>query len=236
MILGTRQAYLNYIPFSFVSLEKQPYRFRIHNAESLALLQSNLIRSGQTHPVTLLESGPEKFLILDGHRRCDAIRLIRENGGSWDKILAHVVPYEHFSLLERFRLLREKNMQVEFPYGLTERGQYFRDFVALGMSAQEIAQESGLSASTVEDTIDLAQVRPELAVHINKTSLEPVFALMLSRRFNGWLQSPHAPQAEKIALKILSHLVQEKITMKSWRFLLDFYWGGDCPFLTDPVS
>lgn len=235
MILGTREAYLNYIPFSFVSLEEQPYRFRLSDAESLATLQTSLMRSGQSHPVTLLETAHEKFLLLDGHRRCDAIRLIRENGGAWDKVLAHVVPYERYSLNERFRFLREKNLLGESPYGLTERGQFFRDFVALGMSVQEMAQECGLPANTIEDTIDLSQARPELVTLLNKFPIEPIFALMLHRRFTGWMQSPHAAQAEATAKKILSHVMKEKITMKSWRFLLDFYWDGDHPFLTNPA-
>ena len=232
MILGTREAYLNYIPFSLLALNEQPYRFRFADQPAVASLAASLARSGQTHPVTLLEASPEKYLVLDGHRRCDAIKLILENGGAWEKILAHVVPYGNFPLIDRFRLLLDKNINGESAYGLMERGQFFRDFIALGLTVHQIAVEACLAPHVVEDTIDLCRTRSSLSCLLNRSTIEPVYALMLQRRFEGWLHSPYAAAAETVAAKLLKHAETEKLTMKSWRFLLEFYWQDGRPFLS----
>jgi hypothetical protein len=134
--------------------------------------------------------------------------------------------------VDRFRIIRDKNVGGENAFGLHEKGCFFKSFLIFGMSLAELAAETGLTAHQVEDHVELAEAHATLVPLLNTTKLDVLFAVMLYRRYQGWLESPYAHVAPIIAKKCLDHAQHEKITMKSWRFLLDFYWGKEAPFMT----
>lgn len=224
-------AHLTYIPFADLDLSDDRYRFRFHYTPLIDDIKSSLRRSGQTHPALFEQTGPHSYRILDGHRRVDAVRAIRENGGSWEKLLAHVVPDGRLSPLERFMLLRERHLNAKDPLGMVERGRFFRFFVNEGVSVQDVSRYTGASGHDVADTIELSRIPSELGWLLNKANLEPAFALMLARRYLGWKESAYSNNALLVAQRLVGHAQAERITMKGWRFLLDFYWPNDRPFM-----
>jgi hypothetical protein len=231
MIL-TRESYLNYIPFSFIQPNDRSFRFRLIDSERFASLKSSLVRSGQTHPTILEEVGPENFNVIDGHCRCDAVHKIRETGGSWEKILAHVIPSHTLTVLDRFRLIYEKNVHGDHPFGLIERARFFKGFREFGLSLGDMSAETNTSSHTIEDLIDLGNVHASLELRLNKSQIDPTFALMLMRRFQVWVGSPFQGQALGIVDTLLAHAANEKMSIRSWRFLLDFYWSRERPFMS----
>ncbi len=231
-LIGTPDTQLLYIPFQQILLTADRYRFRLLDTAPVEDLAVSLKRSGQTHPIYLEQTGADICVILDGHHRCEAIKSIRDNGGVWEKVLAQIVPSIGFSTLDRFRLIHEKNMNGKNPYGLIERGRFFKCFLDLGLAVQQISAETGFSAHAIEDLAELAPINNELGLMLNHADIEPVFAAMLHRRYEAWRRTPFAHEAPRVAGQLLQHLKNERITMKSWRFLLDFYWPADRPFMS----
>lgn len=230
-MLETIDHQVAYIPLHHIVSQKE-FRFRLANEKRLANLQNSLVKSGQTHPLLIEEVEPNEYRIVDGHMRFDALFEIKKLGGSWDKVLAQILPLGQCSALDRFRLLRQKNMESENPYGLYERACFFKKSFQDGIAIKTMAEETGFSSHVVEDHIELSLTRPPLAQLINDSPLEATLALMLHHRYEGWLHTTYAEQANSIANRVLDHALQEKHTTKSWRFLLDFYWNKNRPFLS----
>ncbi len=230
-VIASHDAHLVYVPFSELDLADSRYRFRWHYGPFIDDMRAGLKRSGQTHPALFEQTGPHSYRILDGHRRVDAVRSIRESGGSWEKLLAHVIPEGRLSPLERFHLLRERNLSGKDPFGMIERGRFFSYFIEQGLTAQEISRHCGINGHDVTDFMELAHAPAELGWLLNKANLEPAFALMLARRYHGWKQTAHSNEALLVAQRLVGHAQAERVTMKGWRFLLDFYWPHDRPFL-----
>lgn len=82
-----------------------------------------------------------------------------------------------------------------------------------------------------DDLIDIADAPPLLARLLDRTPIEPLFAAMLVRRYRGWLKTPDARHANFVARRLLRYAATEGLTMKSWRFYLDFYWRSERPSL-----
>lgn len=229
--LSTTDAHLTYIPFQNIDLADERYRFRLDADEQVRDLIAGLKKSGQSTPIFLSQQGNGSLVIVDGHLRCEAIRRIREHG-VWEKMLAQIFPVGHLSAWDRFRMLRERNMQGKNAFGLVERGRFFKQFLMEGIPVQRIAAEMGLSVHDVEDLSELTSATKEISILINHADMSPAYALMLLRRYEGWIKTTNAAHAGRVAEKLVAHLKKEPVTMKSWRFLLDFYWDGDRPFMS----
>lgn len=234
-MITTVDSHATYIPFPSISCEESAFRFHLSHGPAVEAIRASLLKSGQTHPVILQSAGNEKFRVVDGHRRLEAIRLIRESGGSWDKVWSHVLP-EDPAPLDLFRLIREKNDLSDQRYGIYERGFLFKQFSQNGLDIPTMAQECSLTVHAVEDHIELTAAHPALAAELNNIDMEPVYALMLHHRFEGWMKTHLADKALPVAKRLLKHARQEKLTIKSWRFLLDFYWSKDRLFLNGAVQ
>lgn len=230
--IASLDAHLTYIPFSHIDMSETRYRFRLPDAGAVLELGASLTRSGQTHPALLEKTDAERYVILDGHRRADAIRGIHASGGTWHKLLAHVVSSHKLTPIARFRLLRERHLSGKDSLGLIERGRFFRSFVQQGVSVHEAAQQCAMTINEIEDLIELAGVPANLAWLLNRSRLDPTLALMLARRYHGWSQGQRASHALRAAQRLVGHAHDKRPSMKAWRFLLDFYWIDGRPFMS----
>jgi hypothetical protein len=228
-LIAVRETQLGYIPVAQIA-EDTPYCLRSAGDAAVVEIRSSFLRHGQTHPLVLEALSDGKFGILDGHRRLAAVRLIHAEGGTWHKLLAHVVP-GNLTALDRFRILRERNDGADRTFGLAERGRLFAAFRRFGLCVATLANECGMTVAEVEDCLELADAPPTLAARIDRVRLNPVYAAMLVRRYRGWTTGPHAARADQTVSLLLGHAATEPLTIKTWRFLLDFYWDGDRPFM-----
>ncbi len=115
--------------------------------------------------------------------------------------------------------------------GLIERAKCFQQFLREGISLQTIGRVCGLDTHAVEDHVELVNTPLDLATLLNRSPLNATMALMLAHRFTGWIKTGYASHALPIARRLLEHAHKEQLTLKSWRYLLDFYWSNDRPFL-----
>lgn len=219
----------SYIPFDRIRTAEQPYAFRFPNDALVSAIKESLVRTGQETPITLLETSQGDYVVLDGHRRVEAIQRIHEEGGFWEKVLAHVHPENSLSAKDRVHILWNKN-ENDGPYKLVEQARLIRCFDLMGVSMMELALATGFSAQKLRDLLSLASAATELADLIHENELDAALAVMLHRTYEVWSLSEYAPQALPTVHKILNHAKSEKVTPKSWRFLIDFYWT-DRPFM-----
>jgi hypothetical protein len=232
MMITSLEANLQYIPFAQIDWVDAPYQFRLANADREQALKSSLYRSGQTHPALFERVAPDRYRVLDGHRRCQAVHRIRESGGTWEKVLGHIINSEHLSPTERFHLIFARNAGADTAYGLVEMGRLMAAFKQAGFSVAHMASVSGRSVQDVDDLVLVAEAPSPLADLVNPLSLEPAWVAMLVRRYNAWIQSDFRAEAPAIATRLLAHAADERLTVRSWKFLLDFYWSHDRPFMT----
>ena len=227
--IAVRETQLGYIPVAQI-VEETPFCVRLPDEPAVADIRSSFLRHGQTHPLVLESLSDGNFRVLDGHRRLAAVRMIHADGGTWHKLLAHVVS-SSLTPLDRFRILRERNDGGDRTFGLAERGRLFGIFRRLGLCVATLAAESRMTVAEVEDCLELSDAPAALAARLDRVRLNPVFAAMLVRRYRGWIAGPHAARADDTVSRLLGHAATEVLTVKSWRFLLDFYWDGDRPFM-----
>jgi len=229
---AVRESHLAYIPVAHI-VDDPAFCFRQPADPMIADIRSSFLRHGQTHPVTLETLSDGKYRVLDGHRRYRAVAQIRAEGGAWEKLLAHALPVG-LSPLDQFRVLRERNDGASSSFGLAERSRFFAALWRQGVGVAAIAAEYSFSVAEVEDHLELAEAPAHLAVRLDEVPMGVTFAAMLARRYAGWSAGPYTAQAEGILSALLNHAATESLTIKSWRFLLDFYWGNGRPFMTTP--
>ncbi len=230
-MMNALETHVTYVPFSEIVREDRHYFFRSPNPAALEMIKAELLRFGQRQPVAVEEVTSGKFSILDGYRRADAIAKIHEEGGAWEKILVQIFPPHSLSPVQKFNLLKQRNGSGDGAYGVQERGVWFKVFLREGLTVPEIAESTGLTGHQVEDHAELADTDAELAALLNATPIDATFSVMLARRFHDWKRGPCASQALRVARTLLHHAQTESLTMKSWRFLLDFYWQDARPFM-----
>jgi ParB-like chromosome segregation protein Spo0J len=226
-LVPVRDSHLGYIPVSQI-VDDNLYRFRRPNAESVEGIRASLVRSGQTHPMLLEAMSDGAFRVLDGHRRLAAARAVIAAGGTWHKLLAHVVLAPRAPSILRWLYARNEG---ERGYGPTERGRLFSWAQGAGMEIRAIARETGLTLAEVQDLIDLAEAPEELAELIDRAGLDTIFASMLYQRFRAWRMTRNGPLAVETAARIIDQGKKSPLTVKGWRFLLDFFWSHDTPFM-----
>lgn len=224
---------LSKIPLSQI-LEDAAFDYRLPDPEQNEILLKELERLAQLHPIFLEEAAPGQFLILDGHRRFEAFLKLHSKSREWDAILAHVVPKTELTPQIRFQILRDRNFYGDFSYGLYEKSLFVKDFIRRGLSLIDIGKELRLPVHTIMDIIECAESPAPLARHLNKSPIAPLYAVMLLRKYRGWKKSSHSSMAEAVSARLLEHAKKESLTMKSWKFYLEFYWGIDRPFMAPP--
>ncbi|MCB4755890.1 MAG: ParB N-terminal domain-containing protein [Elusimicrobia bacterium] len=224
------------IPVGQINMADRPYRIRAIQADKDDTLRSQLALLGQLHPVTLEETAPGQFMILDGHRRLEAVMALRAKEGGWEEVMAHVYTAGQLSLQDRFKLLREKNMFGENPLGLHERAVFFKLFSDRGMTLDEIAEICSIPIYDLNNHLKLVDVGPGFASQLNQTNISAFFAAILARRYQKWAQTPYAEHADAIAKGILEHTRSETLNLKSLNFYLNFYWGSERPFMAPQKS
>ena len=226
-LVRVRDTHLGYISVSQI-VDESPFRFRRPNAEAVEDLRLSFLRSGQTHPMLLETLSDGNFRVLDGHRRLAAVRSIHARGGSWHKILAYLTASP--TPIQIFRSLLARN-DGDGAYAPTELGRLLAWAQGSGIETSVIARGSGLSLTDVDDLLDLAEAPEDLAAVIDKAGLAPLFAAMLFRRFRSWRATRHGPFAIETASRLIEQSKKSALTIKGWRFLLDFYWADDRPFM-----
>jgi ParB-like chromosome segregation protein Spo0J len=226
-LIPVRDAHLGYIPVTQLVVDNV-YRFRRPDAAATENLRASLTRSGQTHPMLLEAMDDGLFRVLDGHRRLEAARLVISGGGTWHKLLAHVVIAPTPAAI--LRRLLSKNAG-EQGYGPTERGRLFAWAQAAGVEIRTIAREGGSTSAEVEDLLELAEAPDELSALIDRAKLDTLFAVMLFRRYRAWRTTRSGPLALETAARIIEQGRRSPLTIKGWRFLLDFFWTSDRPFM-----
>jgi len=228
-LVRVRDTHLGYISVSQI-VDESPYRFRRANAAAVENIRQSFLRSGQTHPMLLETLSDGNFRVLDGHRRLTAVRAIHSAGGAWQKILAHVVASP--SPLQIFRALQARN-DGDGAFAPTELGRLLAWAQGSGIDMTVIARESGLSVAEVDDLLDLAETPDDLAALVDGAHLDARFGAMLLRRFLSWKATHNGPLAIDTAARIIEHSQRSSLTVKGWRFLLDFYWADDRPFMVE---
>src|SRR5438045_1577734 len=113
-----------------------------------------------------------------------------------------------------------------------EKSKFLEARLKKGLTIRQMAKESGLSFHEVEDYLELAAAPLSLGKLLNKSSLPVVYLTILFRRHQGWAQSAHAESADEVAASLLEMGERESLSLKSWRFYLDFYWSGQRPFMS----
>lgn len=224
-----RETHHSYVPVTHI-VEDASLFFRRSEEPAITDIQASLARHGQAHPVTVESLSDGKYRLLDGHRRLAAVRQIHATGGTWHKLLAHVLP-AGLTALDRFRVVRERNDVVDRSFGFSERGRFFAAFRKQGLCVATIGRETGLTVAEVEDHLELADMPPALAARLDRVRMSPLFAAMLARRYQSWTNGPYADRVGDVLSRLLGHAASESLTIKSWRFLLDFYWSADRPFM-----
>jgi hypothetical protein len=229
-MLGT-SAHVVYIPFSQIDYENRAFSFRAPAPVKVNAIKQEMMKLGQLNPITVEEVSMDHYFVLDGFRRCEAVAEILRAGGQWEKMMAQVIESQDLTPLTRFQLLRSKNLGDGQGYRSHERSLFYNAFHGMGLTVSEMAREGGITAHEIEDHLELAQAPPDLANLLNESEVPVIYAVMLVRRYQGWIKGPYAAFANAITLKILEEARPKKITMKSWRFVLDFYGGENKPFL-----
>ena len=228
-LVPVRNSHLGYIPVSQI-IDETPFRFRRADDRPVEAIRISFLRGGQTHPVLLEALSDGNFRVVDGYRRLDAARAIARQGGLWPKVLAHVVVAPKPALL--FRWLWSRNGGPG-GYGPTESGRLIGWALASGVDGQTVAAETRLSTADLEDLLELAEAPDELARLIDDARLETRYAAMLLRRFVAWKSTRNGPLALETAARLIEHSRRSPLTIKGWRFLLDFYWSNDQPFMVE---
>lgn len=229
-MLETLEHHAAYIPFSQIDLSDRTHRFRTPNPAISESLKTDLLRHGQLEPI-LIQEISNGYRILDGYRRCDAVARLLEEGRPWEKMLAQVTPAQ-LPLSVRFPLLVDKNVRGPSQFGLMETARFIETFYEEGMSAEEMARSAAFSVSDILGYLEVARAPLALAELFEGVFLSPTLALALMRRFTQWIDSPYSDQAVSIAARVLDH-AGEPLTLRSWEFLLNFYWA-DRPFMAPP--
>lgn len=232
-MLNAVEGHITYVPFPTVKCAESVFRFRLLNPAREDRLKDELIKWGQLHPVTVEEAAPNEFNVLDGHRRCDAVARIRENG-SWEKIMVHVLPAEKLTLQEKFQLLKDRNFKGDNAYGLYEKGLFLKTFHERGLAIKEMAGTAEMAPKEVEQFVELAKMPLAVGKLVNEARLSVSLALILGRRIQEWLKTPYVSHVDAIVKDLLDAAAREDTSPKAWQFLLDFYWNGPRPFMAPP--
>jgi hypothetical protein len=224
-----------YIPFDHINTQDLSFCFRTQ-LDTHAGLENSLKKSGQTYPMLLEELSSSQYRVLDGHKRIQALKKIKENGGAWEKVWAYIVDYQGLNSLDRLKNILERLQHHSSTYGCVEKGRIFKKFHEEGLAIGNIAALWNISVHDTEDTLELAKTHPLIADQLNTSSLPPQLAVMLVRRFENWLKFSTEKTALAISKRLLDHANRETVNLKSWRFLLDFYWDTDRPFLNGHIK
>lgn len=102
------------------------------------------------------------------------------------------------------------------------------------MPVLEMASIAGLLPPEADDLCELEKTPEALLPAVNQAKVPASFALLLLRQHALWKNTVHAALADTAARRVFEHARDEQPTMKAWRFLIDFYWGENRPFLARP--
>lgn len=200
------------------------YSFRQPRPERQAVLRRELIQLGQLQPLSVEEVGEGGWRILDGFGRLDLFKKL-----NWREVRCRIFPSGRLSEQDRFRLLLESNFFGPTPYGLIDRARFVKSFYDCGVTFDELGRTTRYTLHELEDLFDLTDCDDFLGPCLNRSRLEPVFARMLARRYDRWIRTGYIREARKIARTLLRRAGRESVTIKIWRFYLDFYWEGERP-------
>lgn len=228
-LVPVRHSHLGYVPLSQI-VDEMPFRFRRTSSHAVDAIRASFLRGGQTHPLLLEALTDGNFRVIDGYRRLEAAREISREGGVWPKLLAHVVLPPRPALLLRWLWARNGGPG---GYAPTETGRLVSWALASGVEGPAIARETGFSVADLEDLLELAETPDELASLIDAARLETRYAAMLLRSYIAWKATRNGPLAIETAARLIDHSRRSPLTVKGWRFLLDFYWSQDRPFMIE---
>ncbi len=222
------------VPFDQILLENRAYRFRAPDQNKDEALKGQLSLLGLLNPLILEEASPQQYIVLDGFRRLDAIHALRGVEAGWNDVPAEVIPSDNMSAADRFKILKTGNMLGDNAYSLYEKACFLHFFCEQGMSREELANAADIPTDQLLSYLELGALRPPWGPELNHLNLDISFVGPLAVRYKTWAASPYRDLADGVVQKILSHAKEEKLTMKSWHFYLDFYWSHGRPFMAAP--
>lgn len=148
------------------ALLENPYQPRkVMNQEHVRELADSIEQSGLLQPivVTPLPQNPNKFYIVAGHRRVEAIRLLNR-----DSIEAIIVNVDDTQL--RLNALVE-NLQRE-NLSAFEEAFAVKAMVDAGLKQTEIAEKLGKSKGFVSQLMRITELDEDLIAHITQNAME----------------------------------------------------------------
>ena len=224
-----------FIPLRHLSASAaEPFYFRLPNDERDEALRASLSASGQQDSMVILEES-NALTVLDGHRRLCAIRKIKQNGGEWEQVSVLRLSGRP-SPASVFRFLAERHRGGDASYSVMEWARFTKAAEEAGLTLEEIARITGQPIHEVEDASDLAGAQARAAALLNETRLLASQALLLYRRWEEWCDRIGGARADEVLKAIVLHVRTAPPTPRSWRFLLDFYWKPDSPFMAPRPS
>lgn len=214
------------LPLSKIDWEKGIYSFRqkpINHAD----LKKDMEKLGQLFPITVEQFSNGNTRLLDGFKRCQAASKLQTQDASFGELNVELIPSSQLSEIGRFKLICDKNLYANKSFGLAEQASLIKFFHQRGLSLKNMSDFSPYSLHQLEDLLDLAESTSPFSQIVNKADLDPAMGVMLWRRYQGWIQTPYKKEANQVAKNLVEIADKEKVSIKSWRFYLDFYWKED---------
>jgi len=233
-MIGTVQNKQDIIPFSQIKTDERPYDFRIHDTQEESPLKGELAMLGLVTPLVVEKKDAGAFILIDGHRRYDAICALRKEKGGWDEIAATELPAGQNSVSHIFKLLMTNNMKKENAYNIFEVAELISHFIGAGLSHTDIIKMGKFSQGDLNQFIVLSKTPSPLKRKLLTTPVGPAQAASLTFHYQKWKKSPYHAYADAVADKIIDHLQNEILSNHGWQFLIDFYWSKDHPFMAPP--
>jgi hypothetical protein len=231
MMLTTITTEVRTVHLGEIDWDDKTYLIRNTTAEFESTLLSDLKRNRQKYPVSLLEKPTGGYTILDGFARAKAILTLANKEGIPAAVQAEVFPQIGLTPQAAFERLCLTNMSGPYAYGAFDKGRFFSLFLERGLTIREMASHTKLTPHEVEDWIEIGQAPMEVGALLNDSKLNPLYIAMLTRHARGWLKTRFQKEALETVKTLIDKGQTEVITMKIWRFYLDFFWNGDRPFM-----
>lgn len=231
MIGTTIEANKESVLFDQIDTERKPYYFRDTKFGDTLPLREELEMFGLRSPLTVIKSKEDKFVLVDGHRRFEAISQVRKEKGGWDEIPAFIIPSEATDLKHIFQILINKNVRQNRSYTIFNLADMISAFVEKGLAPADGTKITDLSVEDFNHLLSLKNTPPALRAKLNSSGMKISFVAQLAFQYQKWIKSPYAAYADSTVDKLIDHLGLENVSDHGWQFLLNFYWSDDKPFM-----
>ena len=226
------------LPLDVVEADKEQPRDNPNNPIALKGLKTSVAKHGIQQPITVTETTPGRFIIIDGHRRYYCAK----------ELNFEAVPcliYPNLSPGE-FEVRRYAMQNLRRPWKPLERADSLNRMKdTLGCkSARELALQTGLSESATADYLHLRDQQLHLLHRLADRDLNPSFQTEIVR-LKPHLRKVAGLEADEIINIILDRINNDKISgniknskemriIKSAFIRIDLYGDVLATYLRDP--